>query len=173
MATILSGIYIIKNNINNKCYIGSAKNFKARWYLHKKQLLNNIHHSILLQRAFNKYGDIFSYEIIELCQVDDLIKYEQKWFDLLKPQYNICKIAGSSLGIKRSDDFKKRVSENSKVPVLQFDKSDNFIKEFSGVREAMEITKAKHISKVCKGERKTSGGFIWKYKNNNNYKNNI
>jgi hypothetical protein len=52
-----------------------------------------------------------------------------------------------------------------KKSVLQFDKDNNFIKEFPGVREAMDITGALQISKVCKGERKTSGGFIWKYKN--------
>ena len=54
-----------------------------------------------------------------------------------------------------------------KKSVLQFDKDNNFIKEFTGVREAMDITGALQISKVCKGERNTSGGFIWRYKNIN------
>lgn len=53
MCKSVSGIYRI--NINNKCYIGSAVNIKHRWMRHKTQLTNQTHHSILLQRAYNKY----------------------------------------------------------------------------------------------------------------------
>lgn len=54
-------------------------------------------------------------------------------------------------------------------PVLQIDKSGNIIKEFEGVRIAHKETGIDHrsISQVAAGSqiRKTAGGFIWKYKN--------
>jgi group I intron endonuclease len=40
----------------------------------------------------------FSLEILEYCNIEDLLKREQYYIDLLKPEYNICKIAGSPLG---------------------------------------------------------------------------
>jgi hypothetical protein len=42
-----SGIYCIKNIINNKLYIGSAKNFRIRFNIHLSQLRKNKHHSCL------------------------------------------------------------------------------------------------------------------------------
>ena len=43
-------------------------------------------------------------EIIEYCEKSDLIKKEQYYIDLLKPEYNILKIAGSSLGFKHTEE---------------------------------------------------------------------
>lgn len=49
-------------------------------------------------------------------------------------------------------------------PVLQFSKDGKLINEFESIKEAIEKTGVKHISCVCRGERKTAGGFFWKYK---------
>jgi hypothetical protein len=50
--------------------------------------------------------------------------------------------------------------------VLQFDKNKNFIREFGSIVEASKITGTNQscITSVCRGRKKTSGGFIWKYK---------
>lgn len=107
-----SGIYKILNIANCKIYIGSAKNFYKRWNLHRSDLINNKHPNRYLQFAWNKQGEwFFKFEIIEI--VDDpikLIEREQYWIDLLAPEYNICKIAGSNLGIKYSEESKKKMS---------------------------------------------------------------
>lgn len=59
-----------------------------------------------------------------------------------------------------------------KKAVLQYDLKGNFIKEYSAIDDAVKELNIKdnHISEVCKGTRKTSNGFIWKYKaeENNN-----
>jgi len=54
--------------------------------------------------------------------------------------------------------------------VFQLDKNGNFIKEFISIREAERASKARNsdITAVCKGKRKTAGGFIWKYKGDTN-----
>lgn len=89
----MTGIYRIRNIINNKCYYGSAKNIKKRWKRHINDLNNNKHHSIILQRSWNKYGiDNFIFEIVEICDVNLLLETEQKYLDL-NPEYNIGKKA--------------------------------------------------------------------------------
>lgn len=101
-----SGIYKITNVINNKCYIGSAKNIVYRWRRHKQLLRKNAHHSVLLQRAWNKYkSDSFRFEIVEnIADIEHLVPREQYYLDLLRPDYNVCKIAGKGgkLGIKNT-----------------------------------------------------------------------
>jgi group I intron endonuclease len=53
----------------------------------------------IIYKALRKYGfSKFSLEILEYCNIEDLLKREQYYIDLLKPEYNICKIAGSPLG---------------------------------------------------------------------------
>lgn len=112
----MSGIYVIRNIINNKIYIGSSVNITKRWNTHKRSLRNNTHHSIILQRAYNKYGiDNFSYEIIEnINNKDILISREQIWLDFFKPEYNICITAGSNLGRKFSSYKKKVLTQEHK-----------------------------------------------------------
>jgi hypothetical protein len=50
------GVYCIKNTITNKVYIGSSLNIKSRLKTHIFSLKNNKHHSLKLQRSYNKYG---------------------------------------------------------------------------------------------------------------------
>lgn len=54
-----SGIYQIKNTLNGKVYVGSAKDFEKRWKRHFKDLENGVHSSIKFQRSFNKHGNVF------------------------------------------------------------------------------------------------------------------
>ena len=51
---------------------------------------------MLISRALKKYGlENFSLEILEYCSVENLLKREQHYLDMMKPEYNICKTAGS------------------------------------------------------------------------------
>jgi group I intron endonuclease len=138
-----SGIYQITNNINQRIYIGSAVNIKKRWYQHSSDLRLNRHYSLYLQRSYNKYGaKSFSYSILCLCPKEDLIKMEQFFIDTLKPEYNISKTAGSCLGLKASEETKRKISANSasrglfgkynptSKTVYQYDENGKFLKEW-------------------------------------------
>ena len=59
--------------------------------------------------------------------------------------------------------------KTTKKIILQFDKQGNFIQEWESISEAARQLKLQgaNICKVLKGERKTSGNFIFKYKENN------
>lgn len=74
-------------------------------------------HNALLKYEFKN----FSLEILEYCENGvDLIKREQFYFDLLKPEYNLLSIAGSPLGFKHSEKtleffrYDRKVSEETR-----------------------------------------------------------
>jgi group I intron endonuclease len=106
-------IYSIINLINNKKYVGSAINFKKRKQIHLSDLRNGTHHSITLQRSWEKYGeDNFVFIVLEeVDNSEDLIKREQWWIDNSSCEYNIAKVAGSSLGIKRRKETIEKVRQ--------------------------------------------------------------
>src|SRR5271168_4369622 len=113
-----SGIYQIRCIVNEKVYIGSAANFSMRWSLHRGCLNKGIHHSRPLQNAWLKHGaDSFAFEILEIAPPLDLVRVEQEYLDRVKPfgrrGYNVCRVAGSCLGIKHSPEtVAKRAAAN-------------------------------------------------------------
>ena len=63
-----------------------------------------------INKALLKYGySGFQLEILEYCEPSDVIDREQYYIDLLVPEYNILKIAGSSLGYKHLDEAKAKM----------------------------------------------------------------
>lgn len=66
-----------------------------------------------IHNALLKYGySNFTLEILEYCEKINTIKREQHYLDLLNPEYNILKVAGSLTGFKHSEEtmekFKNR-----------------------------------------------------------------
>ncbi len=90
-----SGIYIIKNVINNKVYVGSTKNFTKRWHQHLTKLRAKSHSSIKLQRSFDKHGEnSFVFEIIEYVSYTKTVLMEREnyyisFYNSKKFGYNI------------------------------------------------------------------------------------
>ena len=52
-------------------------------------------------------------------------------------------------------------------PIIQYDLNGNFIKEYNAIKSAKEETNITTISNNLNNRTKTAGGYIWKYKNNN------
>lgn len=108
------GIYSLYNTVNEKQYIGSAKDFYLRLIEH----LYNKKSNSALQKAFNKYGldkfnfviyEYFTYEskIISNKGLTDLETKYIKVFDF-DTLYNYKATATSSLGYKHSEKAKKK-----------------------------------------------------------------
>ena len=57
----------------------------------------------------------------------------------------------------------KNTKKNTKV--IQLDLQNNIVNTFGSIKEATEKTKVINISECCSGNRKTAGGFKWKYNN--------
>lgn len=161
-----AGIYMIINILNNHKYIGSTNNFKRRLTRHRAELRKDRHHSLYLQRAYNKYGeDKFLVYILEKCSPikDTLIFLEQKYLDL-NPEYNIEKIAD-----RRFTKQTKLKVNRVKHAVQQYDLNGVFIREFDSITQAAKWcgNKNKHpqISMCCQGKLIQACGYLWKYKN--------
>lgn len=109
----ISGIYKIQSIIKpERVYIGSAVSISNRWNQHLHYLRKNKHHSIKLQRHFNKYGESdLQFSILLGCKKEDLIKNEQYFLDSYFTYFNTCKIAGSLLGTKRTEEQNKALSK--------------------------------------------------------------
>lgn len=127
-------IYSISNKITGKRYIGSAVNFRNRKNQHLHHLRAKTHHSRYLQNAWNRYGEEnFIFLILEeVANVNDLINREQWYLDNTNCEYNMCRIAGSSLGIKRSEETKKRVGEAFLGKKLSKEHCDKISQALSG-----------------------------------------
>ena len=116
-----SGVYLIRNIISGKVYIGSAVNIEKRCYGHKWALERQRHCNIHLQRAWNKDGkDLFVFETFLICKKENLVFYEQSTIDAFvtysgqKNAYNISPTAGSTLGRKHTEATKIRIGLTSK-----------------------------------------------------------
>lgn len=115
-----SGVYMIKNNVNNKIYIGSSKNINKRWLAHKFILNNKKHCNKHLNSAWNKYGeDNFIFSVIEYEELDKLIEREQHYIDYYDTTnknigYNIAPKAGTNLGWQPSKETRRKMSDSAK-----------------------------------------------------------
>nr|YP_010608748.1 hypothetical protein PNX16_mgp023 [Drechslerella dactyloides]WAN89828.1 hypothetical protein [Drechslerella dactyloides] len=69
----------------------------------------------MIYNALLKYGHSkFSLEILEYCVTEKCLEREQYYINILKPEYNILKIAGSSLGFKHSEETIAKISTAKK-----------------------------------------------------------
>lgn len=108
-------VYKISNDIDGKFYIGSTNNLIKRYYTHINHIRTNKNTCVKLIRAVIKHGeDNFKFEIVCECPVDKILETEQEYIDILQPHYNIAKIAGSNLGIKRTEEVKQKKSVSQK-----------------------------------------------------------
>ena len=76
------------------------------------------------------------------------------------------KMSKARKGKKLSKEHAKHIGDSHKKIVIQFTLSGDFIKEWESVKSASEALNIKHISGVCRGERKSAGGYKWAYKEN-------
>lgn len=195
----ISGIYSIVNILNNHRYIGSTNNFYERLMMHRGHLRKNKHHSIVLQRAYNKYGEkAFIVQVLETCENnrDTLFFIEQKYLDL-HPEYNVSKFANRPCrtGHKMSEEAKQHLKQfftgrkrsketiekmrNSMLKrggkcVFMYNLNGVFLKEFQSVREANKYLSVNEdscaINSCCSGRYKSAFGYMWSYEKKNNLK---
>lgn len=78
-------IYVIRNILNGKVYVGSSLKVLARMVAHKHGLNRKTHRNVYLQNAWDKHGsEGFSWEIVERCTEGNRLEREQAWIDKLK-----------------------------------------------------------------------------------------
>ena len=89
----VSGIYLIRNTLNDKVYVGQSVHINVRWREHVK--CANWGHKSHLYDAIRKYGaEAFVHEVLEVCQPEVFDEREAHWmahFDCRNPAkgYNL------------------------------------------------------------------------------------
>lgn len=173
----LAGIYIIKNNVNGKCYIGQSVKLRSRLKDHMRNAKNG-KLDLPIYRAINKYGfhnftvDILESFIpdpnvsnLELIQtLDELeIKYIEK-YRAYTEGYNCTKGGDFGvLGLKMTETQKKKISESSKRQAVKLYKPVYLysIKEKSTIF-AISITAASNITRITRSNLVRTARGIYK-----------
>jgi len=134
-----TGIYKIQNTVNMKCYIGSAAiRFSKRFSQHRHMLRKGTHHNKHLQASWNKYGEeSFIFVKLYKCQSEECLEWEQFFLNFYIPEYNFCRVAGSSKGVIVREETKQKLSEHFAKPYLFIDPNG-------------KIVEGKNLKKFCK-----------------------
>lgn len=148
-----AGIYIyMLTQKDNFYYVGSSIKLLNRYNSHRFRVNNwnkNYHNnngSLLFYNSVLTYGwKNFKFGVLEYINKIEkndikevLLKKEQLYLDKINPTLNICKIAGSPLGIKHGFIFSKNLSEARRG------KKNNIKKS--------EVTKSKFITSETKSK---------------------
>jgi group I intron endonuclease len=190
-------IYIIVNSKNNKVYVGSSIDISKRRSRHFKALEKNEHENKHLQNAYNKYGkNYFTMYLLEYVENEvDLLQREQFWIDKTcvfdkNIGYNNSPTAGNSIGVKHSEESKRKrserisgngnpfygkkhskeslklMSDNSSKAIFQYDLDGNLVKEWIGATEVENTLGYSRncIYQVCHHRSKQHKGYIWVFK---------
>lgn len=174
-------IYKIQNIITHEIYIGQTthpRGFNGRYdfkgngieRVYKKLLGNEARgesHNQHLRRSIKKFG-FDAFEVIEVFDTantfEELNKKESYYislFDSYKNGYNQSFGGDSVSGYERP---KSKYCKNSKR-VCQIDLNGKLIKTWDCATDAQRELDVNQtcICEVCKGRRKTAGGFVWVY----------
>lgn len=133
----LCGIYLIRNKVNNKIYIGQSIDIKRRIQEHyrsahpeKYSIKSERDSNLPIHRAMQHYGtDEFSVNVLELCEQKDLNDKERSWVSLLRSSereigYNLTeggqktfalkgeKHSQAKLNSEQAEEVKKLLREN-------------------------------------------------------------
>ena len=128
----ISGIYKITNTVTGDFYIGSSKDVKQRWAVHKCQSTWKNHPNNPLYQDMRKYGlENFVFEILAEVEADSLKEAEQKFIEKMHPTYNQMNAKGF--------DFERR--KKYKKEYQKTDKSKEYQKEYHKTDEYKEYQK--------------------------------
>lgn len=124
----LVGIYLIKNKVNCKVYVGSSINIELRWKVHISTLNNKRYGKTnkYFQNQWNKYGqENFEFSILEYCSIDQIADRENYWMEFYDSRntlkgYNKRSAYGKTPPKKHSEESKRKMSESLKGRKIEF-----------------------------------------------------
>lgn len=133
----ICGIYCLKNNINNKVYVGQSVDILRRKKDHINRLRNNRHDNKYLQYSWGKYKENnFDFFILEECSKENLDEKEKYWINKLKSNnpefgYNLT-IGGKSFVV---DENLQGFIGSIWQPILQFSLDGVLIKRWDKISD--------------------------------------
>lgn len=184
MITNCSGVYCLRNKINNKIYIGSTKNIRSRYYKHRSNF--NLKHNArnaIMDKVYRKYN-FSDFEFQVLLTTDDYLLWEDLLIKLLNPEYNTSSMIDGklqpNLGKKFDKNWIKKITSSSKhskstrkhlsklnkqnACKVKFQKEDTVL-TFNSWREAgcyFDIKSKNSASSYFTKTKKSNDRFSWK-----------
>ena len=170
-------IYIHRNKLNNKVYIGQTINLKERWK--PKNYKRNPH----FYGAIQKYGwDNFEHIIfasgLTLEEANQMERVMIALYNTTNHQFGYnCREGGDSGGTfseesrQKMSEAHKGIQAGAKNPrakkIAQYDLNDNYIKDWDYIKQAADALGIcrQGISACCLGKRNSAGGYHWRYAN--------
>lgn len=142
-----SGVYAIVNIKTEKFYIGSAVKLSRRKSEHLSDLRRGKHDNRHLQHSYNKHGEeCFIFKVIEYVEDENkLLDIEDNWIKQYKPlgvTYNIREESSSNLGMKHSDEAKRKMS------LVKQNMSDETKRKMSLAKQNMSDEARQRISEL-------------------------
>ena len=136
----ISAVYKITNTVTGDFYIGSSKDVKRRWAVHKcqskwKECPNNP-----MYIDMKKYGaDKFELQILAEVEIAHLKETEQQFIELLKPTYNRCNAKG--LNIERRKETHKKAQRKYEKTEKRKKAKKEYQKEYHKLERYKEYQK--------------------------------
>lgn len=170
-------IYMIKNIVTGKIYIGSTKSPTKRKYSHFQQLRNNKHVSSYLQYSYNKHGkSSFIFEVIEECSPEERKQKELNYINHYKSHiklygYNVYEPNGDAFQCSESTkqkiiDTQVRLGQSKPIDVYNV-KDLSYFGTFTSVKQFCRKYKMfqQPVYQVLQDKRKSYKGYTFVYKN--------
>lgn len=147
MKKTISGIYKIEDVKTGNVYIGSAnkKNgIKKRWSWHLARLRKNKHYYVELQETWNDDENRIKFEILEVCDDDELEERENYYIDYCK------KVGWNVINKQEIATRKSSVKDTSNMKLAQ--RGENNGNKKINEEEAIEIIIHKQQRKMTHKE---------------------
>ena len=148
------GLYMISNKGNVKTLINN------------KIMVLRVNHAGYCQVCLSKKGQKKSFLVHRLVAeafVDNPNNYPcVNHIDEVKTNNDVNNIEWCTY--QYNNNYGKNATQRN-TRIIQYDSNNNYIREWGSLKEAAEYLNLKYqgISRVCRGLRKTSGGFHWEY----------
>lgn len=128
-----SGIYMIRNKINDKIYIGQAINVENRLNNHRLELRNDRHVNYFLQKDFNEYKEeSFIFEKIHECDEEFLNPMEKYFIEKYNTTHNGYNIMNGNSNINR------KVKEKMKREAILAERKKKEEEERNKIKEEID-----------------------------------
>lgn len=134
----VTGIYLIRNKINNKVYIGQSSNIKRRMSEHcrsaqpeKYSKKSERDSNTPIHRAMQKYGiDNFEVQILEQCKKKDLNEREIYWIQIFSAMnsdigYNLTMGGQNNFALKGEQHSQAKLSQTDVNDIVKLLKTSN------------------------------------------------
>jgi group I intron endonuclease len=159
-------MYVIKNLIDNKEYVGITCDTHRRWLEHKRDLRKDNHDNCHLQAAYNKHGfENFEFKVVQTFEsMEEMRKSEVDYINKnnLMDSNNGYNLAVGGIGFNHTDETKLKMSGRNLIAIVSKDLKTGELSFYNSMKEAYKDgLDSKGVSNACLGRNLTFKNKVW------------